>query len=346
MRRVILPRAWPPVVYVGADNAAVDAMVKKLTDSADKNTATDKAMAAQRTADAKAKYDEFTGYVSWVPGAGQFFAYGWQAFQKIGPIFAPGDGSDAPEYRDRAIALMPQLLEYGHPPFAMGVQTSWKQYAEELQADLDAFAALPDERRKACQWLGSMTKKLLEKADADVLAVASYPAIHGNLNVWPAKVADDGSYLGTQPNVINDAGEVIGKGWVYVDGKTWGVPPYEPIYIATVVAKGTGADYPTLLKACTEAWVRWWYDESGEPEGRSPNSDDKIPALQANRWGAICVAAQKVAVPKLHFDIAKLLVAQPASAPMSTPAKVATGVGAAAAAYFVGKWLLSRAVFL
>ena len=302
-------------IRVGATASdIVDAIAK----AGEKETAREASVVAGRDDEAKAKFKEIGGYMSKIPVygtiAGAFFTYGGAALVDLGAFLRGKNEDNTDEQRDRALSLIDPLMAFGRPPGQLDTAMEWwRQYGDRLQRNLDAFNALPEDKKNACLWMGKALTKV--QSDSDVIALFVTEGFGPNQQ--PAIVGDDGEFIGTAPGVIDATGTVTRTSasirWITVprdDGRTCRVMtvlPFESMLAAVIVSKAVNRDAKTMQRVAIDAWVQWFADHSDiwppyDGTGASCQTvdqyryvNDNESALMADRWATICLALQAAA---------------------------------------------------
>lgn len=293
-------------------------LVAAIAAAGNKEAEREAAVVAGRDDAAKAKMKEIGSYMSKIPVygtlAGAFFTYGGAALVDLGAFLRGKNEDNTDEQRDRALGLIDPLMAFGRPPGQIDTAMEWwRQYGDRLQRNLDAFNALPEDKKNACLWMGKALTKV--QSDSDVIALFVTEGFGPNQQ--PAIVGDDGEFIGTAPGVIDATGTVTHKSasirWFNVskdDGRTCRVMtvlPFEPMLAAAIVSKAVDRDLESVRHAAIDAWVQWFADHSDiwppyDGTGASCQTvdqyhyvNDNESALMADRWATICQALQAAA---------------------------------------------------
>jgi hypothetical protein len=344
-RRDLLPRRR---VFV-AGNAADEARFKTMIASAQVEAEARAKVAADADKKADAKIKQF---ISAFPPpynliAGAFYG----AFRAIGSMM--GKDYDSQEYQDRARQLMLRFMRYGRPaPASVGFDVqSWATYGDLLEKIIAIFDALPKAERDAMLWLGQKLE-----------------AYGGNKDVLSMISAGDEWYFSALPSAAPDAGGA----YPYCSAKPW-----EPMLAGTVAGLAANQGNPSddqkkeVLHATVKAWAEFPVPavkyEEGTAQAKVTQPDGTLSVhyqrcvrddgtqyqgawnpgpdleLAIKRWAATAVAAKKASEDAGNvFLMLRPGIFAPgsSSAPLSTPAKVAVGTGAALGLFVLAKWVL------
>jgi len=341
MHRPIVPRDWPPRIYVGADPPASapklsDAVLLHLKNMQTEATSSYGLYMAQR-ADREKEFNKKLEYLDLIPVYGQFIKAGVKTFLTLGNILypPPDETADVNAYLAAAESAVP--LGIVAPPLDLEVTAAAKSL-EGLNRAIAAYRDLPPADEEAVLAIGAALLKFRTDPKATFLVSA--------LGVPTLGVQCQGGLYG-EPRGAFDT---------YSDKEQANLLR-RPVAIAMLAALAAGAPLEPVQEAAVAAfladqdsWSRtveipaFTDQHGGDHPAKSyvtscpyGQTIEEFAAVHAKIARAALAAADK-ARPRIHNRQMLSLVASE-SAPMSTPAKVAVaagGIGLLAGAW----WLL------
>ena len=350
MRRVILPRAWPPVVFVGADPPAPnapatppapkplpDAVLLALKNMQTEATSSYQLYMAQRT-DREAEFNKKLEYLDLIPVYGQFIKAGVKTFLVLGNIlYPPPDETEAVNaYLAAAETAVP--LGIIAPPLDLEVTAAATSLAK-LNEVIAAFRNLPGVDEEAVLAVGAALMKFRTDPKATFFVEALKVPLYG-MQCFGGLYGDPRAGFDTysekeQANLLR-----------------------RPVAIAMLAALAADVPLGPVQEAAVNAFLADsdnWARTVNQPETTDQRGNvhpaksyvtscpygqsyTEFAAIHAKIAKAALAAADK-AKPKINLNAIRFVLAGQ-STPLSTPAKV--GIAAGGVGLAVGLWWLLK----